>query len=414
MKPKILAILPGLVPSTIINVTTPLIDLHKAQLLDARVTLEMFVKDKDIAWSDLIVFCRNVEPVGSHWLLRLLENKKPFIYDIDDNFFEIPVDTSTGKYHTSPEKLAMLEEYIRHANLVRVYSEPMLERAKPLNLNAVKVNGPVDFRLLSPPPKRTGTSPIKIVYATSRVDDTLAEIFRPAIKDILKKYGDQVQMYFLGYNPPDFKTHSNVFFKPLNLNYEKYLRYFSSTGFDIGLAPLLNDVFHRSKTNLKVREFGACRIAGIYSDVDTYSMSVTHFENGLLVDNTPEAWYNAISLLIENRELRMQIQEQAYQFALENFSQDAFAQLWYSQITKILNQSTESRDTDHNVEHRDTSQNRNYTQEDIDKTRKIWFVRKVVGLVSSIRSNGLTFLFSYARMKIQMLWVLLKIRFTLN
>jgi glycosyltransferase involved in cell wall biosynthesis len=418
MKPNILAILPGLVPSTIINVTTPLVDLHKAQLVNTRVTLELFVKEKDIEWSDLIIFCRNVEAVGARWLSKVLEKNKPFIYDIDDNFFELSAGTSVGKYHTSPERLTMLEQYIRRANLVRVYSEAMLERSRSLNPQTQKVNGYIDWRLVTIPPRGMDKQPVKIVYATSRVDDNLAEIFKPALKKILEKYGEQIEVFFLGYNPPEFKHYPNAFFKPLNLNYEKYLRNFSISGFDIGLAPLFDDVFHRSKTNLKVREFGACHIAGIYSDVDTYSASITHNKNGLLVKSTPEAWYKAMSVLIENHALRRQIQEQAYLFAQENFSQEAFTQVWYSQISEILNRSPEERDLDRNLQYQILDhKERRATRESTSATkadRKLWLCKMFFRFASGIKSKGLSFLLSYIRMKSQMLWILLKIKFTLH
>ena len=401
MPQNILAILPGLIPSTIINVTTPLIDLHKAHLINARITLEYFVKDKDIEWCDLIVFCRNVEPLGARWLLKISENKTPYIYDIDDNFFELPLDASIRTYYKSPERVKMLEEYIRHASLVRVYSEPMLERAKSLNPYSKKVNGPVDWRLLSLSPQKTGTDPIKIVYMTSRVNDNLAELFKPSLKRILEKYPEQVQVHFLGYNPPDFKNHPNVFFRPLTLNYEKYLRYFSSAGFDIGLAPLLDDIFHRSKSNLKVREYGACCIAGIYSDVDVYSTSVTHRETGILVKNNSNEWFEAMSELIENHELRNHIQQNGHLFAQKNFSHLTFNQLWYQQFTEILQQPLKRENTYHAFAKRKLP------------GKQPWVLRKSIHLILGLRAEGISFLLHTIKMYIETLWMLMKINLKL-
>jgi hypothetical protein len=87
MKPKILAVLPGLIPSTIIGVVTPLLDLHRAKIITARIVLEKTVREKDIEWSDLVVLCRNIDPLVARWFLYLPKYNKPYIYDIDDNFF---------------------------------------------------------------------------------------------------------------------------------------------------------------------------------------------------------------------------------------------------------------------------------------------------------------------------------------
>jgi glycosyltransferase involved in cell wall biosynthesis len=435
MKPKVLAILPVLIPSTLINVATPIVDLHTAGKITARVALEPYVKERDLKWCDLAILCRNTDPQTGRWFLKLLQDHKPYIYDIDDNFFELPPDTVTGKYHTAPERIAMLEEYIRRADLVRVYSDLMFAKLKTMNSEVIKVNGTVDWRLLRPPRRPAVKDVVRIVYATSRVKDTLAELFKPALERVLKKYQSQIEVYFLGYNPPEFKTYPNVFYKPLTLNYEQYMRYFSAAGFDIGLAPLLNDVFHRSKTNLKVREYGACRIAGIYSDVDVYSTTVIQGETGILVKNDVEAWYTAISQLIENKDLRTHIQEKAFHFAQENFSQTAFTQIWFHHIYNVIKQPKKKNDdyrmtiqlllseSPVNASLRDGSSKRDPERlKTVLSTlpllqRATGFYRlarsKLPGLISGLRSEGMEYLIRTTRFYIETYWVLLKIRLEL-
>lgn len=430
MKPKILAIVPGLIPSTIINVVTPVVDLHRSGQIIARIALEPYVREKDFEWCDLVLLCRNTDPQTGRWFLKLLQTNKPYIYDIDDNFFELPPYSESGRYYTSPERISMLKEYIRWADLVRVYSEPMVEQVQKLNTNVVKLAGPVDWRLLSHPQKPTDKNIIKIVYATSRVNDTLSDLFKPALRLILEKYEDQVEVYFLGYNPPEFSIYPNVHYKPLTLNYERYLHYFSSTGFDIGLAPLLNDVFHRSKTNIKVREYGACHIAGVYSDVDVYSASVVHGKTGILVKNTPQAWFDAMSELITNSELRNRIQEQAYQFAQENYSHIAFNQFWYQQIKKVLQQprqKPEAYQTVFNLFHSDSSLNppqnivksgpHKMNQGASDMSRRVWFrnflKEKARRLMSGLKSEGLDYFVRTGRFYVETFWMLTKIKLKL-
>ena len=113
---------------------------------------------------------------------------------------------------------------------------------------------------------------------------------------------------------------------------------FSAMGFDIGLAPLLDDEFHRSKTNNKFREYGACQIAGVYSNVDTYSRYIRDGETGLLVDNTTETWITALTRLITDPQLRLKIVRQALDYAHQNFSQEAYLRVWQSQVENVLSQ----------------------------------------------------------------------------
>ena len=395
---KILAVLPGIIPSTIIDVITPLSDLNKSGRITARITVETFVKKRDIEWCDLVVLCRNTHPNIAGWFLQILKLGKPYIYDIDDNFFDIPANTPVGKYHREPSRIRMLREYIKLAQLVRVYSSPMYERVQKQNQNIVMVTAPIDLRLIQPISKPVERQPVRLVYATSRAVDHLAGIFKPALMRILEEYQEGIEVHFLGYNPPEFRRYHNVYFQSMMFDYESYLKAFSSAGYDIGLAPLLNDVFHRSKTNNKFREYGACHIAGIYSNVDVYSSCVTNKLTGCLVENTSDAWYEAMSTLIQNADLRLQIKEQAYDFVRKNYSQETFASLWDQQITSILQHPIRRKKSTKAVEKLIAENSR---------TRLIaGILRKIFYLAIKSKDKLVNYL--------KMYWILMKIRNKLN
>ena len=107
------------------------------------------------------------------------------------------------------------------------------------------------------------------------------------------------------------------------------------SGFDVGLAPLLDDVFHRSKTNNKYREYGACRIAGVYSDVSVYASCVRHGETGLLVPSRPGAWFEAVARLVEEPGARERIQQQAREDVRSRHSQDETEAVWLEEIERV-------------------------------------------------------------------------------
>jgi glycosyltransferase involved in cell wall biosynthesis len=345
---KALAVLPGLIPSTIIDVVTPLRDLHKAGLIDAKISIERFVKKRDIDWCDIIILCRNIHPDTARWFLYALNIHRPYIYDIDDNFFAIPRGTPLADYHKEPSRQKMLKEYIKLADLVRVYSVPMLLRVQKINSNVEKVVAPIDLRLINSP-NRFASDIIRIVYATSRSEDKLSNIFKPALKKVLEEF-PQVRVYFLGHYPEGFDGYPNVFHQSLVFDYQSFLRSFSDAGYDIGLAPLLNDVFHRSKTNNKFREYGASQIAGIYSNVEVYSSCVEHEKTGLLVENESDAWFYAMKTLIEKPLLRSDIQKSAFDFVKINYSQENFNDIWYKQIERALSKEKHNLESTKKVE----------------------------------------------------------------
>src|SRR5208337_828990 len=183
-------------------------------------------------------------------------------------------------------------------------------------------------------PVRSPGDPVKLIYATSRLDDSLGRIFLPALRRLADEEGPRVEMHFWGPRPPA-ELHSARHHAVVH-DYDRYLQRFSAVGFDVGLAPLADDTFHRSKTNTKFREYGGCGIAGVYSDVEVYSDCVRHGETGLLVGNDAEAWYLALRRLIDDADLRKRIQQQAREEIQEHYSQEKFEAVLLRQIEQLV------------------------------------------------------------------------------
>jgi glycosyltransferase involved in cell wall biosynthesis len=322
-KPCVLAVLPGIIPSTSILVIKPLLQLFYSGEVDAKITLESRVTQGQMKWADVVMLCRNTEPRYGHILNFLRRNAIPYIYDIDDNFFELPQDTEIGSYHRRPDRIALLREYLRSAELVRVYSQPMLERARTISPNVVSELGPVDLAQIRAGRKRKKNRKC-IVYCTSSYPNSLAPFLLKAVESVLKRFADKAEFHFWGMHSTSIPANSNVYHHGFVMNYDRFLRKFSDAQYDIGLAPMYDDPFHRSKTNNKFREYGACGIAGIYSDVEIYSRCVQDGETGLLVPNDPDSWFRAMKRLIEEEELCSRIKTRSRTYVAENYSQARF------------------------------------------------------------------------------------------
>ena len=333
LPPRVLAILPRLCPSSWIYIVKPLVALHEAGRVRAWVTLESRASPRDVQAADLVVFCRNVRPERAELLRTAIAAGVPVLYDLDDNFFELAPESAAGRSYAQPEHLAMLTEYLTAASLVRVYSLPLLARAELLNRHVEMVASAVDLRQVRRP-ATAPAGPLKLIYATSRLDDSLGRIFLPALRRLLDEEGPRVEAHFWGPRPPAelsaARHHAVVH------DYDRFLRRFSSAGFEIGLAPLTDDAFHRAKTNTKFREYGACGIAGIYSDVEVYSACVRHGETGLLVANDAAAWYRALRQLVDDADLRNKIQKQARTEVEEHYSQEKFEAVFLRQIEQLV------------------------------------------------------------------------------
>jgi len=107
----------------------------------------------------------------------------------------------------------------------------------------------------------------------------------------------------------------------------RYSQVLASMEWDIGICPIEENIFNRSKSNLKFLEFTINKFACVCSDVENYAGTITHGVDGLLAKNTEESWYSNLIKLIDDEELRTQIALGGYnlvrtKFAIrENYSQ---------------------------------------------------------------------------------------------
>ena len=97
-------------------------------------------------------------------------------------------------------------------------------------------------------------------------------------------------------------------------------RWMSEKGIDIGLAPLKETRFNDCKSNLRYLEFGALRVAGIYSDVSAFNADIVDGENGYLAKNYSE-WDKKLRRLIDDESLRRVMGNKAWQDVKTRYDQ---------------------------------------------------------------------------------------------
>jgi glycosyltransferase involved in cell wall biosynthesis len=84
--------------------------------------------------------------------------------------------------------------------------------------------------------------------------------------------------------------------------------YYESIDFEIGLAPLQDTVFARSKSPLKALEYNARGIPVIASDVQPYREYIVHGVNGFLIKcKSQHEWSKYIKLLADNPDMRAEM-----------------------------------------------------------------------------------------------------------
>lgn len=91
------------------------------------------------------------------------------------------------------------------------------------------------------------------------------------------------------------------------LRWPDYLARAGHLRYAVGLAPLLDGPFNRARAHVKLFDITRLGAAGVYSPQPAYIDSVRDGVTGLLCDNDPQAWADAIVRLFEEPARRVRI-----------------------------------------------------------------------------------------------------------
>lgn len=285
------------------------------------------------------VFCRVCDPKYV-WLPKHLDQQGvDYIFYLDDNFWEIQGDTELARYYQSVPVISALDEFVSRASLVIVNSESLYA------FITARFPG-LDCRLLPPPFDTTITKEHLNFDAASLSDEEIIvgyaggykheelQLIEQVIRSLSIDY-PRLRFEFIGACTSELKGLPAVRWHPGLPDYKAFVEFKVSRKWSIGLAPLWENPFNASKTNNKYREYGGCGIPGVYSNTPPYRQCIRSGENGILVENTVEAWVAAIRTLIETPELRTKIRSNAFRDVNARYSHKAIAPAWAEALLTI-------------------------------------------------------------------------------
>lgn len=157
---------------------------------------------------------------------------------------------------------------------------------------------------------------VKIGYFSGSIShNENFELIKPAIKQLIKKYSN-IQLHIVGILdiPKDMKPFENQIVTHDYVDWDKLPALISEV--DINLAPLVDSIFNRAKSEIKWIEAALVKVPTVASKIGAFSDVVIDGETGLLA--TDDQWFDKLDALVLSPDLRQKLAESAYRAVLEN------------------------------------------------------------------------------------------------
>ncbi len=243
----------------------------------------------------------------------LLSRKAPFIFDFDDAIW-VPNVSEANK------KMAFLKNFSKTAKIIS-YSDAVIagnaylaNYAKQYNQNVTIIPTTVDTDTFVPPKTSDSKASICIGWSGSKTTVQHFRLLENVLLKLKEKYADAIYFKLIG-----DETYYN---EALNL---KGTAWSSDTEvselqeIDIGVMPLENDRWSKGKCGLKGLTYMSLQIATVMSPVGVNKDIIQHNVNGFLAE-TEEDWFNYLSQLIEDEQLRKRLGQEARTTVVEKYS----------------------------------------------------------------------------------------------
>lgn len=277
---------------------------------------------------DIVFIQREAFLTGSTYFERRFSKKTKVIYDFDDAIWLSNVSEANKKWNwlKNPEKT---KEIIKCSHLIFAGNQYLADYANEFNSNVVIVPTTIDTDFYQPIMEKRNTDKITIGWSGSITTIQHFEYAESVLKEIVKKYGDKIQIKVIG---DENYTNKNLPLESLPWKESTEIKDLSS--FDIGIMPLPDDEWAKGKCGLKGLQYMALEIPTIMSPVGVNVEIIQNGENGYLASKEAE-WIEKLSLLIENPNLRKSIGKKGRETVEKKYSVNANEKLYLEQFKHL-------------------------------------------------------------------------------
>lgn len=185
-------------------------------------------------------------------------------------------------------------------------------------------DGPADRRL-------------RLMFMGTRTHAEDLAFLRPVLDTLRRECGIPCELFVVGGADP---SGEEPWYTEIDVPHSAYPRFVPwlrarRHTWDVALAPLCDTDFNRGKSDLKLLDYGALELAGVYSDVPAFDTCVDGV-TGLKVANTVDAWVAAIERLAREVDLRDEIARNAFEYVRDHRTLSHEGTRWIGALTRPL------------------------------------------------------------------------------
>lgn len=249
-----------------------------------------------------------------------------YVMDMDDNIFDIDsMNPASILYYEGSENLKNATIIIQDADNITCSTKHLANViSKHRTKKPIVLPNYIDPTVYKYNPKKIEKHDgIYIGYqgSSTHYTDFMNTGIMFALRRILSEYPN-VKFYTIGMAFDDMKKYipeDKFIIGHGERDHDKWVKKWQTLPIDIGLAPLINTSFNKSKSSIKYYEYGLREIPAVYSWVDPYIETVKEHKTGYLAQNETE-WYEKIKLLIENPKFRQEVAQNAREDVLDKYT----------------------------------------------------------------------------------------------
>jgi glycosyltransferase involved in cell wall biosynthesis len=285
----------------------------------------------ELAEAEVIIVQRQASRGNLVALKQMKDMGLKIVYDLDDDLWGIP-GSSPAKRIFDPIKHGFAP-CMELCDVITVSTEGLKTAVKTAvpsvqKKEIVVIPNGIDFTYLHPPILPRDPKKVVVGWGGSNTHQGDVGVAFRVLPDLLSEL-PQLHLEFVGQDPPlSIKDHPRVRTRQY-VPVGEFATRFSSWGWDIVLAPLDDNRFNRSKSNIKVLEAAAIGAPCLMSSVAPYQ----HFAEGnssvtWLLCKTSNDWKTKLKMLVLDAAFREQMAEQCKSVALDRFEQSKVCEQW--------------------------------------------------------------------------------------